>query len=232
MTQAGDSRRACSKIFRSLFSVALPLLIAFSPNAAFKSEISSSIQGRSGAQKLSAGIFLVADPQMLDPNFSRTVILLLQHDQGGSLGLIINRKTTIPLSQLLPDAASQLDPNEHLFRGGPVSRETLTFLFRSKNPPRTAKPIFEDVYGSREARVLVSQLQEAPEATYHLYAGYAAWEPGQLEAEIEREDWHLASPDARLLFEAPSHQIWERVFERTQQQFVKDGRTLRPEFAI
>ena len=176
-------------------------------------------------QELSSGVFLVADPGIIDPNFSRTVVLLLEHDQAGSVGLIINRRTSIPLTQLLPDASDSVDPNEHLFRGGPVSRETLTFLFRSKTPPKQMKPIFQDVYGSREARVLAYRLKKsAPKESYRLYAGYAGWESGQLQEEIARGDWSVVPADAALLFERPSHQIWREMFERAQQRFV--GRSI------
>lgn len=221
MAQTRHREGACRKPLRSFFSVFFPLLISFILSPSLKDESRPPNQ-IDGMHEVSAGVFLVADPKVVDPNFSRTVVLLLQHDQAGSLGLIINRRTTIPLSQLLPDASAYVNPSEHLFRGGPVSRETLTFLFRAKTPPKPMDPIFQDVYGSREARVLADQLKNlAQKGAYRLYAGYAGWRSGQLQAEIARGDWSVAPADATLLFEWPPHQIWQEMFDRRQQRFVE-----------
>jgi len=214
------SRVKPERRLRALFSATLllwgliPLLLFFKSKAAFSQP--------SAAVGLAAGVFLVADPELEDPSFIRTVVLLLQHDQEGAMGLVINRRTTIPLSQLLPKAEGVLDSREHLFRGGPVSRETLTFLFRSNTPPKPMRPVFQDVFASREARVLADQLKKPPTSgRYHLYAGYAGWEPGQLEEEIARGDWRLAAADTEVLFEMSSPRIWEEMFTRTEQRFVQ-----------
>ncbi len=172
----------------------------------------------------SRGLFLVADPKISDPSFKKTVVLLLQHGKKGTMGLIINRSTAFPLSQLLPkmDAVSQ--PVGILYDGGPVDRETLTLLYRSDLTASEARPIFDDVYASQEARVLAEQLQLSEgRQDFRLYAGYAGWGPEQLQREMKRGDWHLVKADAASLYERPLKRIWQEMFNRSQVLRVRSA---------
>ncbi len=179
--------------------------------------------------EIEGGVFLVADPKLMDVHFGKTVVLILHHDAGGSSGLVINHPTEQVLKDLLPTVEWPV-PVEAIFEGGPVLRnETLTLLFRPKNTPQNMEPVFEDVYVTRKARVFAGILQDKTQSKGHrLYAGYAGWSPGQLEAEHRRGDWHVLLADAEVLFEEEVRQIWSEMFARTQRRSVKSDSV--PEF--
>ncbi len=173
-------------------------------------------------QDVKKGVFIVADPRIADSNFSRTVVLMLQHDSDGSTGLIINRPTDTPLSSLLPDAAGELSPKDQLYLGGPVLRGTLTILFRSDRPPDHLSPVFANVYASQEARVLSSQLKaRESEKDLRLYTGYAGWAPGQLRAEMNRGDWRVVMADTDVVFARNPDAVWPEMFDRSQRRRVR-----------
>lgn len=172
--------------------------------------------------EVSKGVFIVADPRIVDPNFSQTVILMLQHDDEGSLGLIVNRPSDTPLSQLIPKAKTDIALTDTLYVGGPVMGGTLTVLFRSILPPEHLSPIFGQVYASQEARVFAEKL-ESPgfQKDFRLFSGYAGWHPNQLREEIDRGDWRIVKADAEVIFDSPSESIWQEVFNRTQERRVQ-----------
>lgn len=164
----------------------------------------------------------MADPRIVDSNFSRTVVLLLQHEASGSMGLIVNRPTDTPLSKLLPESETNIAFRGRLHNGGPVMQGTLTVLFRAIRPPKDLNPIFGQVFASQDARVFVEHLQ-SPEAkkNFRLFSGYAGWRPGQLRAEMDRGDWRIVDADAHIIFDLPVDSIWSEVFSRSQELVVK-----------
>ncbi len=187
-----------------------------------KSTVSRLFSESSDKVKIRSGVFLVADRKIMDAHFSKTVILMLHHDAGGSSGLIINHPTEQVLPDLLPSVEWAV-PVEPIFAGGPVLRdETLTLLFRTQQAPQDMEPVFEDVYVTRKARVFARVLQDETQSKGHrLYAGYAGWSPGQLEAEQRRGDWHVLLADVDVLFDKDVRQTWSEMFARTQRRFVK-----------
>ncbi len=173
----------------------------------------------------SRGTFLVADPKIGDQNFEKTVVLLLKHDVEGTVGLIINRPTNVPLSQILPKVDMHHQPSAYLYDGGPVARKTLTLLYRTQSPPSNAVPLFSDVYASQAARVLAEQLRiSGGKKGFRLYAGYARWGAGQLRREMKRGDWHLVKADVLSLYERPAKRIWQEMFKRSQSFRVDSDR--------
>lgn len=160
------------------------------------------------------GVLLVARPGLSDPNFRKTVVLVTRHAHGGAVGVILNRPTAVPLKEVLP-AHPQLEARAGvLYRGGPVSRETLVFVFRSANPPGNALRVLEDVYMSLD-RELLEALVARPEAVeLRVYAGYAGWAPGQLEAEIHHGGWHVLDADADTIFRADPETLWPTLLRR------------------
>ncbi|MBI4829393.1 MAG: YqgE/AlgH family protein [Nitrospinae bacterium] len=163
---------------------------------------------------LRGGMFLVASPNMADPRFQRTVILLADHGGPGVMGLIINRPTALDLTQLFPDFKGTAGVDSAMHYGGPVSRFLFTMLIRSgeKPPPGNAARVFDGVYFTAD----LSTLFELP-AAKNLYArgylGYAGWGPGQLEAELERGDWVLAPAKAEMVFRSAHETVWNELIE-------------------
>lgn len=210
------SRQKKSKIVAILFALFF-LCIPFHP-VLTSVEASENLLLSGPIDVPSKGVFLVADPKIGDPNFKKTVILLLQHSVKGTIGLIINRPTNVPLSQILPQVDVQAQPSGSLYDGGPVDRKTLTLLYRTQSPPNGAKPLFADVYASQAARVLAEQLRSTEENKgFRLYAGYAGWGGGQLRREMKRGDWHIVKADVPSLYERPAERVWQGMFNQSQE---------------
>ncbi len=155
------------------------------------------------------GVFLVASSDMLDPRFRYTVVLLLTHGVEGTLGLIINRATEMPVSDLFPDLNSPDQESNPLFYGGPVGLDGLFLLTRSGEPPKRGTHVLEDVYFSGDRELLEELLQQAKGTNeLRVFLGHSGWSPGQLAAEIAHGDWHLVPADAQTLFEKDLDELW------------------------
>ncbi len=169
---------------------------------------------RSAAAQPAAGQFLVASRAVSDPNFERSVVLLVQHGEAGSWGLVLNRPTELPLSKLFAGEPLLEKREGTLFAGGPVGvGRTLLLLLRSSRPPEDSQRVFGDVYlgwgpkALRDARGITD---------CRVYSGYAGWAPGQLEAEIARGDWHLLPAEIPLVFESRPERVWEELARRAE----------------
>jgi putative transcriptional regulator len=166
---------------------------------------------RDPGRKLGAGVFLVATRQLVDPPFSRSVVLLTRYDPEGVMGVIINRPTEHRLSDLLPDVEALQGRSDRLFFGGPVSVDWVVTLILSaeKLELEQTTRVFGDVYlsGNPAAFAYIIDRKRADEAIRG-YAGHAGWAPGQLEGEIARGDWSVVDADAFTVFKKESSAIW------------------------
>jgi putative transcriptional regulator len=168
-------------------------------------------------ETLDTPLFLVAMPQVADPFFHRSVVLLLEHSEGGSFGLVINRVTELPLSTVLGELGMEWHTSRQPFAlfGGPVHPNVGTALFAGvtvhEEDERTI-PVGQGVRLSQDIRVL-RQLSAMPPARFRLILGSAGWTPGQLEAELGRNDWLIAPFDVDLLFWDVGDEIWPRSLE-------------------
>lgn len=164
---------------------------------------------------LSRGVFLVAHPRIRDPRFSETVILLVEYDRNGALGLIINRPTDTRVSSLLPDIEGLKDRPDTVRYGGPVSMQQIFILVRSPKTPEMAQRVFRDVYYSTSRKLLDQMLSQKKEGdAFLMYAGYAGWAGGQLENELRRGDWGIVPADAAMIFDREPSQVWHELTKR------------------
>ncbi len=174
---------------------------------------------QSMAAQPATGKFLVAARGLSDPNFERSVVLLVQHGEGGSLGLVVNRPTGVPLAKLFAGEPLLARQDGILFAGGPVGAGRFLLLLRARRPPEGSQRVFADVYlgWSPEA------LRDARGVTdWRVYSGYAGWAPGQLDAEIARGDWHLLPAEVPLLFEQRPERVWEELARRMETPVAAD----------
>jgi len=163
---------------------------------------------------LEAGVFLVATHRILDPRFSRSVILLTRYGREGAMGVIVNRPTEHRLSDLLPEIESLEGRSDRLFFGGPVSVNGIVVLLESAEEVKLehTERVFDGVYlsGSPEAfALIIGRKEESP--AIRGYAGYAGWAPGQLEAEIARKDWSIVRADASTIFRKEPSTLWKEL---------------------
>lgn len=156
------------------------------------------------------GILLVAPPVLSDPNFRRAVVLLCEHGEAGSFGLILNRLLTIQLGDVLESLSGR---QEALWLGGPVQPSTLHFLHRHGSGITGAVPVMDGVYWGGDfddvQRLIWDKTSLAGGLRFFL--GYAGWIPGQLEAEIEAGGWILARAAAAFVFPDHPEKLWSTV---------------------
>jgi putative transcriptional regulator len=173
-----------------------------------------------------AGKFLVAARGLADPNFERSVVLLVQYEAEGSWGLVINRTTEVPLSRLFPEEPRLHRGDGTLHTGGPVSAGRFLLLLRAARRPADARPVFADVYLGWTPAALKEEGARAV-SDFRVYSGYAGWAPGQLEAEIARGDWRLLPAEAPLVFADDPERVWEAVTRRLDTPVASgDGITM------
>ncbi len=165
-----------------------------------------------GQVPLTRGVFLVAKPHIEDPRFRQTVILIVGHDHWGSIGLVINRPSDVPLEKLHPDWSGRGKGARYVYYGGPVEIDLMHFLIRSTTPPKLGMPVLEDVYLLAEDAVAEAFAQKNDDgAVLHAYVGYAGWSVGQLDHEIARGDWYVMKGDAASLFDGSPVRLWREL---------------------
>lgn len=170
------------------------------------------------------GMFLIADRKLVDPNFAQSVVLLLEYDAKGALGLIVNRPTQIQLKELLPDIEELEALTDTVYLGGPVSKNNVVLLMRSEQHPPGAGRVFADTYASSSLNTLRQAASEGRHSdTFRAYVGFAGWGPGQLDGEIARGDWYLSPADEAMVFDAASETIWPRLIEKNAGQWVNEA---------
>ena len=152
-----------------------------------------------------AGHFLVATPVIASPPFARSVILMLEHDDSGAVGVILNAGTTIPVADHLPEIAHLVVEPETIFVGGPVASDTAILLGRS-HTAAFLRPTALETIGILDVDGLPSDL-----AALRVFAGYAGWSPYQLEAEIDGGSWWVLPVERSLVFAADTSTLWDSV---------------------
>ncbi|HZR97039.1 MAG TPA: YqgE/AlgH family protein [Gaiellaceae bacterium] len=157
------------------------------------------------------GQLLIASPSLLDPNFRRTVVLVTEHNDEGAAGLVLNRPSPAAVVELVPQLEPLADDGEQVWFGGPVQPNGVLVLGEFVDPDDAAVPLFGALgFPSLEEPEEVA----AVTTRRRVFAGYAGWGAGQLEDELERDDWFLepAQPDDAFT-DAPD-ELWADVLRR------------------
>jgi len=172
----------------------------------------------------SKGMFLIAGRGLLDPSFAKSVVLLVDVDTNGALGLIINRATEYKLAETMPELQEDPIAADLLYLGGPVGINTITLLMRSEEATEDIHHVFNDVYFSTSIPVLEAVLEKLDhEQRLRVYAGHAGWAAGQLQDELRRGDWHLVAADTELLFNTEPERIWLRLIRSVSGLWVQNS---------
>ena len=161
------------------------------------------------------GQLLVATPTLDDPNFRRSVVLLLDHGDGGALGIVVNRPLDLDVSAVLPAWQPYTTEPGRLFRGGPVQLDSALGLVAvpgdGDEPPGVRRLI---------GALGLVDLDAEPEqviggvAGLRIFAGYAGWSEGQLEGEIDSGSWYVVQAEARDAFTDTPQALWAQVLRR------------------
>lgn len=169
--------------------------------------------------KLMTPALLMSMPQLADPNFGRTVILLCEYSTEGAFGLVINRPTEFAAAevvQLVPPVAAA---NElPLWIGGPVEPERGWILLSGEQgtapPEDEAREIVPGLFLSASPGVLRRVLESSMPPPVRVIAGYAGWGPGQLDQELSESSWLMADVDPAFVFNTPPAELWEAAIKR------------------
>jgi len=179
-----------------------------------------SVQFNSDVDKLRVGALLVSKPELNDPNFIHTVVVLVQYDEEkGSYGLMVNRRGTAGLDQVLPKVKNA---SAHLvYEGGPVQTDLMQAMFRSRTKPDNSQPVVGDIYETANSDAIEKMAGASGPERFHAYIGYCGWAGGQLENEIEMGAWAVLKPDAGVVFDDDPDSLWQRLDRKTQMRIAR-----------
>lgn len=171
------------------------------------------------AAPAAVGNLLVATPDLLDPHFERTVVLLLDVDEQGALGVVLNRPSPVAVEEMLPDWTELTGPPEVLFAGGPVSTDSALAVATSRvsghdeqEEPVGFRRLYDDV-GIVDLDTPTEILAPAL-GQLRIFAGYAGWAAEQLREEIGSGAWYVVASAPGDLFGAEPLGLWRRVLRR------------------
>ncbi len=153
---------------------------------------------------------LIAVPQMEDPNFSRSVVLLVEHSESGAMGIVFNMPSDVSIADIGQEHGVEVPEGAgSAFIGGPVERERGFLIHRREDVPDSVE-LSDRVFLSVSTESLEALLSGDP-GEYRLCLGYAGWGPGQLEREMVAGGWLTSSVTARRIFDTPIEKIWDAV---------------------
>jgi putative transcriptional regulator len=177
------------------------------------------------AEAPAAGMLLVATPELEDPNFAESVLLLIYHDDNGSLGIFLNRPTNLHPRLVFPDLEALADYADSVFLGGPLEPRQVLVLLRDP-PPGAVEggPVIEGVHVTADTAVLERHESRLDDEHVRLYAGHAAWGPGQLQGEIDDGDWTLTPGRADLVFTPEPLELWRATARRSDGLIASRGK--------
>jgi putative transcriptional regulator len=159
------------------------------------------------------GRLLVASPALIDPNFRRSVVLIAEHtEDGGAMGVVLSRPSETPVADAAPVLEALVEPGAVVHVGGPVEPGAVIVMAEFDDPDEAAAVVFDGVGfmpGDSEPEDVAAATRRA-----RIFAGYAGWSPGQLEAELEEESWLVLEPEASDVFADNAENLWSAVLAR------------------
>ncbi|MBA2329886.1 MAG: YqgE/AlgH family protein [Bacteroidota bacterium] len=155
-----------------------------------------------------AGVLLIADPFLKDPNFLRTVVFLTEHKEEGTIGFVINRQYENTLDELLPEIEGHKLP---VYYGGPVQMNTIHFLHRYPDEIQGGIEVMKGVYwgGDFDSVVDLINSSKADPNKLRFFIGYSGWSAGQLNIEMNEKTWITANATRNIIFHENAEEIWK-----------------------
>jgi putative transcriptional regulator len=181
--------------------------------------------GQTSLKAPEKGRFLVARENLADPNFFRTVVLMLDYNEKGAMGVIVNRPTSVVLSDVLPKVVELEGRTDKVYLGGPVEPDGLVLVVHSSTEPAGFVHVAGDIYTGANLEGLSTLLAAGVESNrIRAYAGYAGWGPGQLDRELEQGSWIVAPAAPEQVFDPSPQGLWRKLIEGARLRFARlDG---------
>ncbi len=171
---------------------------------------------------LGIGKLLVATRDAPDSTFAETVILLVRYTQDGTVGLMLNRRTQVPVSRALEPLKGASGRSDPVFAGGPVELPNVLALLRANVMPEGAEHVTGKVYLVPTGALLGKTLAKRPDpADFRVYLGYCGWSLGQLENETSHGFWRVLNGSADIIFDSEPETLWSRLIERAEQRIAR-----------
>ena len=167
------------------------------------------------------GQLLISSGGLFDPNFRHTVVLVGEHGSDGALGVVLNRVLDLTVKEAVPVLADLVGKGERLFEGGPVRPQSPVLLAELTDPELADVPVFGSV------GFMVGDVPAGTESGIvraRVYAGYAGWGPGQLEAELDQDSWIIEPAREEDVFTQAPDFLWRRVLERKGPEYKRLSR--------
>lgn len=171
-----------------------------------------------GTQTVTNGSLLIAEPFLSDSNFERSVILVCEHNDEGTFGLVLNQLAQVKLNDVLTD---EMYHDYALYVGGPVQQNTLHYIHRLGNAVEESVEVANGIYWSGNFERLRELINAGAvnEQDIRFFVGYSGWSSGQLADEMEQKSWIVSQADADFIFDTPSDQFWRGVLRRMGGQY-------------
>ena len=169
--------------------------------------------------KITRGKILLAEPFMIDSNFKRTVVLMCEHEDDGSLGFILNRSLDMKINNLIPDFP-EIDAT--VYYGGPVQTDTIHYVHNAGELLEGSQKITKGIYWGgdfEQLKVLIDQGLIKPN-DIQFFVGYSGWSPTQLVEEMNMGSWVVADLDDNYLFKKKEIDLWQEVMEQKGDAFT------------
>jgi putative transcriptional regulator len=176
-------------------------------------DLSKILQIRYNNVRPAAGKLLLAEPFLGDPFFSRSVVLLIEHNEEGSFGLIINKQVPVKPAE----AISSLGNYEgKVFVGGPVQPRSIFYLHTLGQRLEGSLPVIDHLYWGGDAMQLNQMIMkgEVKPGEVRFFLGYSGWSPGQLQDELKRDSWLVTKASADFLLNTPPRHLWKALLQR------------------
>lgn len=167
-----------------------------------------------GVETLGPAIFLVAKPELLDPNFAQSVVLVVFPKDAGPVGVILNRPVPLTLKDVFSEEPRLRGRGDQLYFGGPVHVNALMFLFRRADAPQNAFPIVGDLYLSGDGGLLDEMLSRSDGQVQRFFLGYSGWATQQLDFEIAEGGWYVVPADLETVLKGDPKTLWRDLLLR------------------
>ncbi len=163
-------------------------------------------------------LFLIARPTIEDPFFTKSVVLMLPlNEEQLVVGIVVNKPTKLPLSQLFPNDAALRNRSELVYMGGPVEMSAPALIFHSAKSFKEAIPIYGDVYLTFDAKLIMKELEDPkPTGDMRVFLGRAQWTLIQLDDEAMEGSWYSLHLEADTIFDHDPDHLWNRLHDRAR----------------
>lgn len=179
--------------------------------------------------KIERGVLLIAKPELLDPNFAMSVVMICTHDEEGSFGLVLNRPfpAAITRNALLPDSANNASTEFRMFRGGPVQEDFMSFLFRSDHTYPEALHIVDDLWMGANPEILkrIDEKEGLSPDRIRMFLGYSGWSYYQLDCEASAGSWFVWPAHSGIPFDYSTESMWIDCLGDIGEDFQKIGKS-------